>query len=123
MTGKTQPGAWPKIREELAELEAALAEGDAGSPPSTRSWATCCSRWSMWPVTSGSIPEPRSVEASAKFRRRFQAMEALADERGPGVTTSFGKRSRPPAADCNLPGFATELPFQHQQQESQEHQT
>ncbi len=82
---KDAAGAWLKIREELAELEAALAEGDAGSPAVNEELGDVL--FSIVNVARhlGLDPETALRDASAKFRRRFEAMTALAEARGTGI--------------------------------------
>jgi tetrapyrrole methylase family protein / MazG family protein len=82
---KDAAGAWLKIREELAELEAALAEGDPGSPAVNEELGDVL--FSIVNVARhlGLDSETALRDASAKFRRRFEAMTALADARGTGI--------------------------------------
>ncbi|HUC14436.1 MAG TPA: MazG nucleotide pyrophosphohydrolase domain-containing protein, partial [Acidimicrobiales bacterium] len=79
-------GAFPKISEELAELSAAIAAGPISSGSSAGAV-----RDELGDVLFAVVnvarhlkvdPEAALREATAKFRRRFQAVEALAIERG-----------------------------------------
>jgi tetrapyrrole methylase family protein/MazG family protein len=76
-------GAWPKIREELAELEAAL-EASGGVPDPAVNEELGDVLFSVVNVARhlGVDPESALRQASSKFRARFQAVEALAAERG-----------------------------------------
>ena len=83
---KNAAGAWPKIREELDELEAAIAAGDGAGPAVNEELGDVL--FSVVNVARhlGLDPEAALREAAAKFRRRFLAMEALAEARGVPVT-------------------------------------
>jgi uncharacterized protein YabN with tetrapyrrole methylase and pyrophosphatase domain len=75
-------GAWPKIREELDELDAALAaDPGAGSAVNEELGDVL---FSVVNVARhlGLDPESALREAAAKFRDRFVAMERLAGARG-----------------------------------------
>ena len=76
-------GPLDKVREELAEVEAELSVGEpkATRHSPTRS-ATCSSRWSTSPARPACSPGPPSTGPTRKFRRRFEAIEAMAAERG-----------------------------------------
>jgi uncharacterized protein YabN with tetrapyrrole methylase and pyrophosphatase domain len=79
---KDAAGAWPKIREELAELEAALAvDSGAGTAVNEELGDVL---FSVVNVARhlGLDPESALREAAAKFRGRFVAMERLASARG-----------------------------------------
>ncbi len=82
---KDAAGAWPKIREELGELEAAIA--DAAADPAVNEELGDV-LFSVVNVARhlGLDPESALREAAAKFRDRFRAMEALAGERGVAIT-------------------------------------
>ena len=55
----------------------------ADRPPSWKtSWATCCSCWSTWRVSSRWIRSRRCAATNAKFRRRFGYIERKLAERG-----------------------------------------
>jgi tetrapyrrole methylase family protein/MazG family protein len=83
---KNAAGAWPKIREELDELEAALAaDPGAGSAVNEELGDVL---FSVVNVARhlGLDPESALREAAAKFRGRFVAMERLAASRGAPVS-------------------------------------
>jgi tetrapyrrole methylase family protein/MazG family protein len=84
---KNAAGAWPKIHEELDELEAALASTGPDAPSAVQDELGDV-LFSVVNVARhlGLDPESALREAAAKFRRRFEAMEALAAERGGPVT-------------------------------------
>ena len=88
-------GAWPKIAEEAAELQAAM---DAVEPaaPSATSWATCCSPCVNVARHLDIDPEAALRAAAAKFRRRFEAVEALGRGAGPRPATP----TWPPSTAC-----------------------
>jgi tetrapyrrole methylase family protein/MazG family protein len=76
---KDAAGAWPKIHEELSELQEAM--GQSADAVNEELGDV------LFAVVNvarhlGLDPESSLREASAKFRRRFAAMEALAEERG-----------------------------------------
>ncbi len=75
-------GAWPKLREELDELEAALATGPGASEAVTEELGDLL--FSVVNVARhlGIDPEASLRDAAAKFRKRFAAMEVLAADRG-----------------------------------------
>ena len=83
-------GALDKVREELAELtDALVAEGGSAAPG-----VTAPVRDELGDLLFAVVnvarhvqvdPEAALREATAKFRRRFQAVEALAGERGLGL--------------------------------------
>jgi tetrapyrrole methylase family protein / MazG family protein len=79
---KDAAGAWLKIREELDELEEALVQGAADSPAVREELGDVL--FSIVNVARhlGLDPESSLREAAAKFRRRFEAMAALAETRG-----------------------------------------
>jgi tetrapyrrole methylase family protein / MazG family protein len=79
-------GAWPKIAEELAELEEALAGGDAAAPEVNDELGDVL--FSVVNVARhlGVDPEAALRDAAAKFRDRFVAMERLAAGRGDGLS-------------------------------------
>jgi tetrapyrrole methylase family protein/MazG family protein len=79
---KDAAGAWPKIREELAELEAALAADPGAGPAVNEELGDVL--FSVVNVARhlGLDPESALREAAAKFRDRFVAMERLAGTRG-----------------------------------------
>jgi tetrapyrrole methylase family protein/MazG family protein len=79
-------GAFPKISEELAELSAAISAGPI-SPGSSAGAVRDELGDLLFAVVNVARhlkvdPETALREATAKFRRRFQAVEALATERG-----------------------------------------
>jgi tetrapyrrole methylase family protein/MazG family protein len=79
---KDAAGAWPKIHEELGELQEAM--GQSADAVNEELGDV------LFAVVNvarhlGLDPESSLREASAKFRRRFAAMEALAAERGVAV--------------------------------------
>ena len=74
-------GPLAKVDEELAELREAIAGGDAGPHRATSS-ATSSSPPSTSPATSHVDAELAARGAAAKFRRRFEGVEALAAARG-----------------------------------------
>ncbi|MGH9115712.1 MAG: nucleoside triphosphate pyrophosphohydrolase, partial [Acidimicrobiales bacterium] len=78
---KDAAGAWPKIGEELHELEAAMG-GPAGAVNDELGDVL----FSVVGVARhlGVDPESALRDSAAKFRRRFEAVEALAAERGVG---------------------------------------
>ncbi len=86
-------GAWPKISEELAELEAAL-EASGGVPDPAVNEELGDVLFSVVNVARhlGLDPESALRQAAAKFRARFQAVEALAAERGLPVSDDCGTR-------------------------------
>jgi tetrapyrrole methylase family protein/MazG family protein len=75
-------GAWPKIREELDELDAALAADPGAGPAVNEELGDVL--FSVVNVARhlGLDPESALREAAAKFRNRFVAMERLAEARG-----------------------------------------
>ena len=77
---KNAAGAWPKIREELDELEAALAAGRGLGSAVNEELGDVL--FSVVNVARhlGLDPEAALRDAAAKFRHRFAAMEALAAE-------------------------------------------
>lgn len=79
---KNAAGAWPKIAEELSELEAAIAEGPGAEGAVSDELGDVL--FSVVNVARhlGVDPESALRASSGKFRRRFVAMEALAAERG-----------------------------------------
>ncbi len=79
-------GAWPKIREELDELEAALAADPGAGPAVNEELGDVL--FSVVNVARhlGLDPESSLREAAAKFRGRFMAMERLAIGRGVGIS-------------------------------------
>jgi tetrapyrrole methylase family protein/MazG family protein len=79
---KSATEAWPKILEELTELEAALAGAGDDAGAVTEELGDVL--FSVVNVARhlGLDPEAALREAAAKFRDRFVAMEALAAERG-----------------------------------------
>jgi tetrapyrrole methylase family protein/MazG family protein len=81
---KNAAGAWPKIREELDELEQAMSGG--GERAVNEELGDVL--FSVVNVARhlGVDPESALREASAKFRDRFLAVERLARERGVGVS-------------------------------------
>jgi tetrapyrrole methylase family protein/MazG family protein len=83
---KNAAGAWPKIHEELNELDAALASDPAAGPAVNEELGDVL--FSVVNVARhlGLDPESALREAAAKFRRRFVAMEALAGARGVAIT-------------------------------------
>ncbi len=80
---KDAAGAWPKILEELHELEAAI-----GTSPEAVNEELGDVLFSVVNVARhlGLDPESAFREATAKFRLRFQAMETLAAARGVPIT-------------------------------------
>ena len=78
---KNAAGAWPKIREELNELEEAMAGGGSGEAVNEELGDVL---FSVVNIARHLHLDPESAlrEAAAKFRRRFEAMERLATERG-----------------------------------------
>ena len=106
---KNAAGAWPKILEELDELEAAIGD----SAPDAVNEELGDVLFSVVNVARhlGVDPESALRDAAAKFRARFQAMEALAaDARGyPSMTTS-GTRSRPPPCQVGPPAHPGDHP-------------
>ena len=74
-------GPLAKVDEELAELREAIA-GRRRRRASPTSSATSSSPSSTSPATSASTPSWRCGPRRRKFRRRFEAVEALAAERG-----------------------------------------
>jgi tetrapyrrole methylase family protein / MazG family protein len=80
---KDAAGAWPKIREELEELAAAIA---AGAETVNEELGDVL--FSVVNVARhlGLDPESALREAAAKFRRRFLAMESLAETRRVAIT-------------------------------------
>jgi tetrapyrrole methylase family protein/MazG family protein len=83
---KNAAEAWPKIREELNELDAALA-ADPGAGAAVKEELGDV-LFSVVNVARhlGLDPESALREAAAKFRDRFVAMEGLAAARGVGVS-------------------------------------
>lgn len=79
---KDAAGAWPKIREELAELEQAIGSSPAGGHEVNDELGDVL--FSVVNVARhlGIDPEAALRDAAAKFRRRFTAVEALAEQRG-----------------------------------------
>jgi tetrapyrrole methylase family protein/MazG family protein len=79
---KSAAGAWPKILEELDELEEAIAGGGGEGNAVTEELGDVL--FSVVNVARhlGLDPETALRDAAAKFRDRFVAMEALAAERG-----------------------------------------
>jgi MazG family protein len=79
---KDAAGAWPKIGEELAELEAALAASPGVGSAVNEELGDVL--FSVVNVARhlGLDPESALREAAAKFRDRFVAMEHLAGTRG-----------------------------------------
>ncbi len=111
---KNAAGAWPKILEELGELEAAM--GESGEDINEELGDVL---FSVVNVARhlGLDPESALRDASAKFRDRFRAIEALATERGvpisdalwdevkaPRTPRSAGGASRPPGRHPGPPG-------------------
>jgi tetrapyrrole methylase family protein/MazG family protein len=84
---KDAAGAWPKIHEELDELQAALGQAGPGATAAVNDELGDV-LFSVVNVARhlGLDPEAALREAAAKFRSRFLAMEALAAERGVAVT-------------------------------------
>lgn len=82
---KNAAGAWPKIREELDELEEAMSKGGSGVAVNEELGDVL---FSVVNVARhlGIDPEAALRDASAKFRDRFMAVERLAAERGVGVS-------------------------------------
>jgi MazG family protein len=83
-------GAFPKISEELAELSVAIAAGP-NSPGSSANAVRDELGDLLFAVVNVARhlkvdPETALREATAKFRRRFQAVEALAAGRGIDVS-------------------------------------
>jgi tetrapyrrole methylase family protein/MazG family protein len=78
--------AWPKIGEELEELDAALASDPSAGPAVNEELGDVL--FSVVNVARhlGLDPESSLREAAAKFRDRFMAMEALGRDRGAPVT-------------------------------------
>jgi tetrapyrrole methylase family protein/MazG family protein len=81
---KDAAGAWPKVREELDELEAAI--GSDSQEEVNEELGDVL--FSVVNVSRhlGMDPEAALRDASAKFRRRFAAVEALAAQRGVAVS-------------------------------------
>jgi tetrapyrrole methylase family protein/MazG family protein len=79
-------GAWPKIREELDELEAALADDPGAGSAVQEELGDVL--FSVVNVARhlGLDPESALREAAAKFRGRFMTMERLAAARGVGIS-------------------------------------
>jgi tetrapyrrole methylase family protein/MazG family protein len=84
---KNVAGAWPKVREELDELEEAMAleadsPGDRAGPAVNDELGDVL--FSVVNVARhlGVDPEAALRDAAAKFRRRFEAMEGLGRQRG-----------------------------------------
>jgi tetrapyrrole methylase family protein/MazG family protein len=78
---KNAAGAWPKVREELEELEQAMVEDRSARAVNDELGDVL---FSVVNVARhlGLDPETSLRAAAAKFRARFVAMEALAAERG-----------------------------------------
>jgi tetrapyrrole methylase family protein/MazG family protein len=97
---KNAAGAWPKIREELDELEAAMARSDGlGAQAVNEELGDVL--FSVVNVARhlGVDPEAALRDASAKFRQRFMAVEHLAAARGVEVSDDLWdevKASGPP---------------------------
>jgi tetrapyrrole methylase family protein/MazG family protein len=86
---KNAAGAWPKIREELDELEAALGSDPDAGPAVNEELGDVL--FSIVNVARhlGLDPESALREAAAKFRDRFVAMETLAAARGGPITDAL----------------------------------
>jgi tetrapyrrole methylase family protein/MazG family protein len=96
---KNAAGAWPKISEELDELEEALAlPGGAAEPAVKEELGDVL--FSVVNVARhlGLDPEAALREAAAKFRGRFVAMEALATARGLPIDDSLWDQVKAAAA-------------------------
>ncbi len=101
---KDAAGAWPKILEELGELEAAI--GDSADAVNEELGDVL---FSVVNVSRhlGIDPESALRDAAAKFRARFQAVEALAQARGAPVNDDLWdevKASLPPGRPPDPPG-------------------
>jgi tetrapyrrole methylase family protein/MazG family protein len=95
---KDAAGAWPKIREELDELDAALAADPGAGPAVNEELGDVL--FSVVNVARhlGLDPESALRDATAKFRDRFVAMERLADARGVKISDElWDEVKRPPA--------------------------
>lgn len=93
---KNAAGAWPKIREELGELEQAIGTSDHAVNEELGDVL-----FSVVNVARhlGVDPEAALRDASAKFRERFMAVERLAADSGVEVNDELWdevKASRPP---------------------------
>ena len=80
-TGPTSSGAVGQGRRGARRARRG-ARSATTRPRSPTSSATCCSPSSTSPGTSVSTPSWRCARAAGKFRRRFEAVEALAAGRG-----------------------------------------
>ena len=78
---KDAAGAWPKIREELDELEAALAAGPGASAGRQRGAGRRAVLGGQRGPPPGLDPEPPSGTRRPSSGDRFAAMEALAADR------------------------------------------
>jgi tetrapyrrole methylase family protein/MazG family protein len=101
---KDAAGAWPKIHEELGELEAAIGASDG-----TVNEELGDVLFSVVNVARhlGLDPESALREAAAKFRDRFRAMEVLAQQRGVSIADDLWdevKASRQPGTALSPPG-------------------
>jgi tetrapyrrole methylase family protein/MazG family protein len=79
---KNADEAWPKVAEELDELRAALTEGPVDAPAVNEELGDVLFSVVNIARHLGIDPESSLRAATAKFRARFAAMEALASTRG-----------------------------------------
>ena len=75
-------GPADKVREELAEVEAELARGDAGHDALADEIGDLLFAVVNLARKAGVQPGPALDRANAKFRRRFEAVEVMAADRG-----------------------------------------
>lgn len=110
---KNAAGAWPKIFEELHELQEAVEQGAGADPAVNDELGDVL--FSVVNVARhlGVDPESALRDSAAKFRTRFMAMEALAQARGVDIDDTLWEEVK----EVPQPAPRERLPFSQQPQE------